>query len=64
MDKTEKCFVQLFSETQKKEEKQVTEEIYDLIIIGGGSAALSAGIYAGRAMMDTLIIEKTKLADR
>lgn len=64
MDKTEKMFVQLFSETQKKEEKQVTEEIYDLIIIGGGSAALSAGIYAGRAMMDTLIIEKTKLADR
>lgn len=64
MDKTEKMFVQLFSETQKKEEKQVTEEIYDLIIIGGGSAALSAGIYAGRAMMDTLIIEKTKLADK
>ena len=25
----------------------MTEEIYDLIIIGGGSAALSAGIYAG-----------------
>jgi len=50
-----------FSETQKKEEKQVTEEIYDLIIIGGGSAALSAGIYAGRAMMDTLIIEKDKI---
>ena len=64
MDKTEKMFVQLFSETQKKEEKQVTEEIYDLIIIGGGSAALSAGIYAGRAMMDTLIIEKTKLVDK
>lgn len=42
----------------------MTEEIYDLIIIGGGSAALSAGIYAGRAMMDTLIIEKTKLADK
>ena len=39
----------------------MTEEIYDLIIIGGGSAALSAGIYAGRAMMDTLIIEKDKI---
>lgn len=39
----------------------MTEEIYDLIIIGGGSTALSAGIYAGRAMMDTLIIEKDKI---
>ncbi|MGK0551311.1 FAD-dependent oxidoreductase [Enterococcus faecalis] len=39
----------------------MTEEVYDLIIIGGGSAALSAGIYAGRAMMDTLIIEKDKI---
>ena len=39
----------------------MNEEIYDLIIIGGGSAALSAGIYAGRAMLDTLIIEKDKI---
>ena len=61
MDKTEKMFCSaLFCYRRKR----VTEEIYDLIIIGGGSAALSAGIYAGRAMMDTLIIEKTKLADR
>lgn len=35
--------------------------IYDLIIIGGGPAGLSAGIYAGRAMLDTLIIEKEKI---
>lgn len=34
------------------------EKIYDLIIIGGGPAGLSAGIYAGRAQMDVLIIEK------
>jgi thioredoxin reductase (NADPH) len=39
----------------------MSQEIYDLIIIGGGSAALSAGIYAGRAMLDTLIIEKDKI---
>ncbi|MHC5226944.1 FAD-dependent oxidoreductase [Enterococcus sp. LJL99] len=39
----------------------MNEEIYDLIVIGGGSAALSAGIYAGRAMLDTLIIEKDKI---
>ena len=39
----------------------MAEHIYDLIIIGGGSAALSAGIYAGRSMMDVLIIEKDKI---
>lgn len=39
----------------------MSQEVYDLIIIGGGSAALSAGIYAGRAMLDTLIIEKDKI---
>lgn len=31
---------------------------YDLIIIGAGPAGLAAGIYAGRAMLKTLIIEK------
>lgn len=30
-------------------------EIKDLIIIGGGPAGLSAGVYAGRAKLDTLI---------
>ena len=33
---------------------------YDLIIIGAGPAGLSAGIYAGRAMLDTLIIEQAQ----
>ncbi|MFH5905849.1 FAD-dependent oxidoreductase [Clostridium perfringens] len=36
-------------------------KIYDLVIIGGGPAGLSAGIYAGRAKMNTLIIEKGEL---
>jgi thioredoxin reductase (NADPH) len=35
-------------------------KIYDVIIIGGGPAGLAAGLYAGRAKMDTLIIEKEK----
>lgn len=35
-------------------------KVYDLIIIGAGPAGLSAGIYAGRAMLDTLIIEKAQ----
>ncbi|SCZ06669.1 FAD-dependent oxidoreductase [Alkaliphilus peptidifermentans] len=36
------------------------EKIYDVIIIGGGPAGLSAGLYAGRSKMDALIIEKAK----
>lgn len=32
--------------------------IYDVIIIGGGPAGLSAGLYAARDRMSTLIIEK------
>lgn len=33
--------------------------IYDIIIIGGGPAGLSAAIYASRALKKTLIIEKS-----
>ncbi|HCM89395.1 MULTISPECIES: FAD-dependent oxidoreductase [Vagococcus] len=39
----------------------MTEKIYDLAIIGAGAAALSAGIYAGRSMLNTVIIEKNKI---
>jgi len=31
---------------------------YDVVIIGGGAAGLTAGIYCGRAKLKTLIIEK------
>ena len=31
---------------------------YDVIIVGGGAAALSAAIYTGRAEMSTLVIER------
>lgn len=34
------------------------DRIYDVIILGAGPAGLAAGIYAGRARLDTLIIEK------
>lgn len=34
--------------------------IYDTIILGGGPAGLSAGLYGARSKMDTLIIEKAK----
>lgn len=32
--------------------------VYDVIIIGGGPAGLSAGLYAGRGKLKTLLIEK------
>ncbi len=35
-------------------------KIYDIIIVGAGPAGLAAGLYAGRARIDTLIIEKQK----
>lgn len=38
--------------------------VYDLIIVGAGSAGLSSAIYAGRAMLNTLIIEKSSYGGR
>lgn len=38
-------------------EKKV--EQYDVVIIGGGAAGLTAGIYCGRARLKTLLIEKS-----
>ena len=36
------------------------EAIYDVIIVGAGPAGLSAGLYAARAKMKTLILEKDR----
>lgn len=36
------------------------DKVYDIVIIGAGPAGMSAGIYAGRARIDTLVIEKSK----
>ena len=38
-------------------EKKIEE--YDVVIIGGGAGGLTAGIYAGRARLKTLLIEKS-----
>lgn len=37
------------------------ENVYDVVIIGGGPGGLSAGLYAARARLKTLIIEKAKV---
>ncbi|WP_298019793.1 thioredoxin-disulfide reductase [uncultured Dysosmobacter sp.] len=37
------------------------QQIYDLIILGSGCAGLTAGIYAGRAQLRTLILENGAL---
>ncbi|MDO5715497.1 MAG: FAD-dependent oxidoreductase [Tissierellia bacterium] len=37
---------------------------YDLIIVGGGPAGLSSAIYAGRALLKTLVIEAFSLGGR
>lgn len=37
----------------------MAEDSYDLIIAGGGPAGLSAGIYAKRAALNTVLIEKS-----
>jgi thioredoxin reductase (NADPH) len=39
-----------------------SDQIYDLIIIGGGPAGLSAGLYAARYKLKTLLIEKAPVA--
>jgi thioredoxin reductase (NADPH) len=39
----------------------MADKSYQLIIIGGGPAGLSAGIYAARSRLDTLLIEKAGL---
>jgi thioredoxin reductase (NADPH) len=36
------------------------KELYDLIIIGSGSAGMAAGIYAGRAKLKTLVLERDR----
>ncbi len=38
--------------------REKKREQYDVVIIGGGAAGLTAGIYAGRARLKTIIIEK------
>ena len=36
------------------------EKIYDVVVLGAGPAGLTAGLYAGRSRLSTLLIEKGK----
>ncbi|MEK6777067.1 MAG: FAD-dependent oxidoreductase [bacterium] len=36
-------------------------ELYDVLIIGGGPAGMSAGVFAGRNLLETVILEKSIL---
>ena len=38
------------------------EKIFELIIIGSGPAGLAAAVYAQRARLDTLVIEKEMMS--
>ncbi len=37
-----------------------TNQIYDVIVVGGGAGGLSAGIYLQRYLLSSLIIDKGK----
>lgn len=38
-------------------EKQIPEPVYDLVIVGGGPAGFTAGLYGARAGLKTLLME-------
>ena len=40
-------------------QRQAQRQYYDLVIVGGGPAALTAGIYAAREGVNTLIVERS-----
>jgi len=41
-----------------KQEKKQSDHVYDMIIIGGGPGGYTAALYAARAGLDSLVIEK------
>jgi thioredoxin reductase (NADPH) len=44
----------------KRRSVNTMSNIYDVVIVGGGPAGLSAGLYGSRSKLDVLVIEKAK----
>lgn len=61
-DKGDRGFLCPLRVMKKDRMEQSRMKLYDLIIIGSGPAGLAAAIYAQRAKLDTLVIEKEMMS--